>query len=343
MPYIPFMKEALAENSNANRVHFKALLRLQKIHALIAGQKYPSVENLAEALQVNRRTVKRDIAAFRDRFQAPLAYDKKRKGYFYTHHNWELPIASLEDTELFAFFVTVLLLQAKGQVYQDAKLQKALAKIASRLPEEIYVNLSYLLENISVQEIPHVFVRAEILDLLTACATEKRTVEFDYYSPHSRETKHRKANVLLLHNHEGDWYAIAFDHLRRQIRDFHVGRMSDLTETKEFFSPPKSWNRQKYLNGGFGMFRGGRPTEVEIVFEPFQAQWIKERQFFHPNETREELPDGSLRLNFQVGEKGLEAVARFCLKYAGSCRAVRPGKLREIIREKLQKALEEHL
>lgn len=339
------MEKRFAETatSNAPRAHFKALLRLQKIHHLIANQKYPSVKQLAENLEVTERTVKRDLAAFRDRFQAPLAYDKRRKGYFYTHRNWELPIAPLDDAELFAFFITVLLLQAKGQIYQEKKLQKAVSKISSRLPEEIYVNLSYLLENISIQEIPHVVVRAETLDRLARCATEKRAVEFDYYSPHSGQTKRRRANVLMLHNHEGDWYAIAFDDSRQAVRDFHVGRISNLKETEESFNAPKNWNRQTYLSGGFGMFRGGKLTEVEIVFEPFQAQWIKERQFFHPNERREELSDGSLRLSFEIGEKGLEAVARFCLKYAGSCRAVRPEKLREIIRGKLRKAIEEHI
>lgn len=337
------MKDSFPEASNTHRVHLRALLRLQKIHELLTNRQYPSVKKIAEKLEVNPRTVKRDIGALKERFQAPIDYDKRCKGYYYTHLNWELPVTPLDDTELFAFFMTIFLLQAKGQIYQEAKLQKALAKVASRLPEEIYVNLSYLLENISIQEIPHVVVKAEMLDILANCASEKRTVKFDYYSPHSRKNTHRKANVLMLHNHEGDWYAIVFDHLRGEVRDFHVGRMSNLKETAEFFEIPKNWNRQKYLSGGFGMFRGGKQTEVEIIFDAFQSQWIRERQFFHPNERREELPDGSLRLNFEVGEKGLESVARFCLKYAGNCKAIKPEKLREIIREKLSKALEEHL
>ncbi len=88
--------------------------------------------------------------------------------------------------------------------------------------------------------------------------------------------------------------------------------------------------------------RGGRLVTVEIHFDEFQAQWIRERQFFHPDERREDLPDGSLRLSFNIGEKGLEAVARFCLTYAGHCRAEKPEKLREIVREKLLKGLNLH-
>lgn len=90
------------------------------------------------------------------------------------------------------------------------------------------------------------------------------------------------------------------------------------------------------------MMRGGKLVTVEIHFDVYQSQWIRERQHFHPDERREDLPDGSLRLLFKIGEKGLEAVARFCLTYAGHCRAEKPKKLKEIVREKLLKGLNLH-
>jgi len=69
---------------------------------------------------------------------------------------------------------------------------------------------------------------------------------------------------------------------------------------------------------------------------------MRERQAFHPEEQREELPDGSLRLSFQIGSNGLAAVARFCLTYAAHCRVERPAALRKIVREQLLLALEQH-
>ncbi len=316
--------------------------QLEKVHEIILNQPFPSVDKLAESLQVTGRAIKRYINILKNRFQAPIKHDRKKKGYYYTHLNWQLPILPLDDAELFSFFITIFLLQSKGQLYQDTKVKKALAKVASRLPAEVYTNLSFLLENISVQETPHVIVKAEFLEQITNCATEKRTVEFDYYSPKDKQTTHRKVNILLLHNHEGDWYAISFDPLRNDFRDFHTGRISNFKETNEFFQVPKNWNRKEHLDRGFGMFRGGKTTEVEIMFDTDQAQYIRERQMFHPNEIREEFSDGSLKLSFSAGEQSLEAVARFCLKYAGNCEALKPEKLREIIRERLTKGLEMH-
>jgi predicted DNA-binding transcriptional regulator YafY len=115
-----------------------------------------------------------------------------------------------------------------------------------------------------------------------------------------------------------------------------------LKTTNEFFEPPKNWNKEEHINSGFGMYRGGKLTEVEIIFDKHQSKWMRERNNYHPQETREELSDGRMKLKFTVGENGLEAVARFCLQYAGNFVAVKPEKLREIINKKLKVALEQH-
>ncbi len=88
--------------------------------------------------------------------------------------------------------------------------------------------------------------------------------------------------------------------------------------------------------------RGGKLTTVSIVFDAYQARWMRERHTFHPEEEREELSGGELRLRFPVGTNGLEAVARFCLSYAGHCRAEQPDALRKLIRERLTLTLKQH-
>ena len=211
------------------------------------------------------------------------------------------------------------------------------------MPDAVSINLATLAENISFQNPAYELSDPEILHTLAQSATSQTTIEFDYFSPHSQKPSHRKADVYLLHNFGGDWYAISHDHDKKAMRDFHVGRITNLKLTNEGFDVRKDiWNKDDYLRTGFNMMRGGRLTTVEVLFDAYQAQWIRKRKHFHTDEQREELPDGSLRLSFQVGENGLEAVARFCLQYAGNCIAERPAKLRKIIKEKLNKAMEMH-
>lgn len=244
----------------------------------------------------------------------------------------------LSEGDLLAFFIAEQSLKLMGHSQQADQLRFSLSKLASFLPNEVSVNLTSLATGVSFEHLPFAAVLPDTLALLTTAAINGQTVTFDYYSPHNREQTTRTANVLLLHNFAGDWFAVCFDHLRNDTRDFHAGRMSNVRLLDEYFEPPKDWNSAEYLKTGFSMMRGGKLTEVEIIFNDFRAQWIREREFFHADERREDLSDGGLRLKFKIGEQGLEAVAHFCLTYAGDCQAVQPLKLREIIKGKLEAA-----
>lgn len=328
--------------SSGERIPLHLFDKLRRLHLLIANRRFLNTDQLAEQLQINPRTVRRHIAFLRERLNAPVKFDYKKNGYCYTHPNWEMPLISLTEGELLAFFVATVALQGKGSSHEDERLRRAIAKIAASLPDEISVNLGYLFENTSFQAPPHVLVKGKILDKLHTAVNEREIVGFDYFTPESGETKNRRVEPLHLHNHEGTWYVIAFDYLRQMEIVFHAGRISNLKATGDYFKKRKNFDKEKYLNESFGMYRGGKLTEVEIIFDEYQSQWMRERNFFHPQETREELADGKMKLVFTVGENGLEAVARFCLQYAGNFVALKPEKLREMIREKLEKALSQH-
>lgn len=323
------------------RALYHVYQKLNHLRNLIAEGDYPNAAALAEKMEISLRTVNRYLDNLRE-CGAPLANDRRRGGYYFSDPYWQLPPMKLSEGDLLAFFIAEQSLKSTGQNDEAAQLRKSLSRLASFLPNEVSVNLTALASGVSFQNLPFAAVAPETLSLLTSAAISLQTIEFDYYSPHRREPSSRKANVLLLHNFAGDWFAVCFDHLRGDKRDFHAGRMKNVRLVDEYFEPPENWNASEYLKTGFSMMRGGRLTEVEIVFDDFRAQWIREREFFHPDETREELPDGGLRLRFKVGEQGLEAVSRFCLTYAGDCQAIKPLKLREIIKEKLEKSLSQY-
>ncbi len=330
-----------AQSPNS-RVYLAALRRLRQIDRELARNTYPNAEQLAFLLGVTTRTVKRDIAFMRDSFNAPIQFSRGRDGYHYTVEGWCLPLTRLSEGELLAFFIAENALRLTGHTPEALQLKHALAKIAALLPDAVTVNLATLGENVSFQNLPFATVQPQTLKRLAIAAISQQTVEFDYYSPHNRQPSHRLASVHLLHNFAGDWFAISFDHEKRAFRDFHAGRLKNLKETEHEFQLQTDFDAADYLKRGFFMMRGGRLVTVEIHFDSYQAQWIRERAYFHPEEQREDLPDGSLRLSFKIGENGLEAVARFCLTYAGHCRVEKPNKLKEIVREKLQKGLNLH-
>lgn len=335
-------KNKAQKKHSAERISAVQFRRLFGLHQLLANQKYPNTKELAERFEISKRTVRRDIALMRDGFNAPIKYNVKHGGFGYTHPHWEMPLVPLTEGELLAFFIATIALQGKGSTDEDERLRKAVAKIAVSLPEEISVNLSFLFESTSFQAPPHVLVAGRLLDQLRQAITEREIVSFDYHTPGKPVAKNRRVEPLLLHNHEGSWYIIAFDYKHQKPITFHTGRIKNLKNTGDFFTERKSFNKDEYFDEGFAMYRGGKLTEVEIIFDEHQAKWIRERNRYQMQETREELSDGGMKLKFVIGENGLEAVARFCLQYAGNFVAVKPEGLRQMIKEKLEKALSQH-
>lgn len=330
-------------NSDKTKKDFRAYRRIYsriaEIHRLIASGSYPSISKLAKTLEVTERTIKRDISALRNDHNAPIRYDRGRRGFYYTIPEWSLPVQRMQEGELLAFFIAENALKMTGHAPEAFRLKSALAKIATMLPDIVSINLATLGDIVRFQSPPHVDVDPLLLERLATYSMARETVEFDYFSPHSQKSSHRKADIHLLHNFAGDWYAISYDHDAGDFRDFHIGRISNLFGTGQYFHPQRNWNAEEYLRRGFQMMRGGRLTTVSISFDRYQAQWIRERKYFHPDEQRKNLPDGGLQLSFKVGEKGLDAVARFCLAYSGHCKIERPHKLREIVAAKIRDAI----
>lgn len=339
---VPAVTCAPMNHDAPNRVHHGSFARLNQLHQQLKAGRCPSLQQLSEALERSERTVKRDLRALREQWNAPLKFDRERGGYRYSEPGWEFPLIRMTEGELLAFFTAERALKAVGRSPEATLLRNGLAKLAAQLPAEVLLNLAELTERLSFQAAPQVAIDAAVLQLLARAAVERRTVQFDYHSKTRNEQRSRRVNILLLHDFAGDWYAIGWDHWRQDYRDFHLGRIRNLRLTAEYFDPPAGWNKDEYLRRGFQMMRGGRLTTVSLVFDEYQARWMRERDQFHPEETRETLPDGGLRLQFKVGQQGLDAVARFCLTYAGHCRVEAPAALRQLVRERLQQALAQH-
>ena len=91
MVYSPTRSNAQNFKSE-NRVHLRAFQRLQRIDEEIKVNAYPNSKKLALLLEVDERTVKRDLAAMRERFGAPLKFERKRNGYRYLEPGWSLSL-----------------------------------------------------------------------------------------------------------------------------------------------------------------------------------------------------------------------------------------------------------
>src|SRR2546421_6933607 len=92
----------------------RALSKLKQMHEEISAGRFPTTRTLAEVLERNERTIKRDLSFMRDQLGAPLIYDHTRRGWRYGEPGWALPPQKFNEGELLAFFTAAEVLRATG-------------------------------------------------------------------------------------------------------------------------------------------------------------------------------------------------------------------------------------
>lgn len=332
------MLKTTAEHPAPRRVHLHAFDRLRKLCAEIQQGHYPTKAKLALVVERTERTVQKDLRALENEWHAPLAFDREKNGFYFTDPAWRLPSVKLSEGELLSFFIAERLLRRLSEATEARLVRGALRNLATLLPQEVSVDLTALEQAVSFAPEPAADVSPQVLRQLTEAATQRETLHIEYFSPYNNAPSERDVNVLLVHNWIGEWYAICWDPGKQDYRDFHAGRISKLTHTRRRFTPPPDWNPEEYLRRGFGMFRGGAPVTIVVDFDAYQARYARERSY-HTTQHREDLPDGGLRLSFDTTEAALEQVARWVMQYGEHAVVVEPLKLREMVREQLQRTL----
>src|ERR1700688_4527251 len=106
-----------------------ALVRLAVIDREIRGGRLPNANSLARQLEVNPRTVHRDLDCLRDQLGAPLEFDRDRNGYYYTNASWLIPYPQLSEGELLALFLASRLLKQ----YQGTPFAADLARMFGKI------------------------------------------------------------------------------------------------------------------------------------------------------------------------------------------------------------------
>jgi predicted DNA-binding transcriptional regulator YafY len=320
------------------RLHGRINERLLRLDHRIRAGRCGSAADIAKEFEVSARTIQRDLDLLRDRMGAPLEFDRAKQRWIYTDKSYALPAIQMTEGELVAILLAERLIrQYRGAPFEQ-RLRSAFDKIVQTLPEQVSVDLSALSDAYSFEIGPVSEIDARVFDALSKAASNHRRLELTYFTQSRGEENVRRIDPYHIHNYRGDWYVIAFDHLRHKVLDFRLDRIRSFRETGDRFTVAAGFDINAYLSEGFTMVRGEKKYTIELEFDAYQARWMRERQQWHPTEEREELPDGRLLLRMRLG--GLDAVVRFVLQYGGHVVVRKPARLRRMIQQEILKLSE---
>lgn len=305
------------------------LERMLRIHEALRRGAMVNCTTLARDLEVNRKTVIRDIAFMRDRLDLPIEFDPRIQAYRYTHPVSAFPTVQVTEGELLALLVARRALEQYRGTPFHRQLEIAFEKLAGGLKDRISFSPADELRTVSFKNMGLGRADLAAFNALSGAILRQRAVEFDYRKPGEKSSTRRRVQPYHLANRENLWYLVAFDPQRGALRTFAVPRLSRVTVTDEAFVRPEDFSPERFFADALGVLGGTGDFRVRLRFNPTAADRVREREW-HESQVIDERPDGFLDVTLRLG--ALAEVERWVLGWGAAVEVLEPPELRERIR-----------
>lgn len=306
------------------------LLRMMKIHDLLAAERFPNCSTLAEELEVSTKTIQRDIDFMRDQMELPIDYDQVRHGFHYTEPVGQFPMVKVTHGEIVALLVAQkALVQYQGTAFEKP-LRNAFEKLTASLDSEASVSWEDLSEAFSFHPASASQIEMKTFEAVSSAALNSVEIEFSYQGLHRTKAETRRVQPYHLACINNQWYLLANDLVRGGMRTFALTRVSKVHTLASTFKKPANFSPQKLLEGSFSAFEAQKVETVRLRLDATAARLVAERRW-HKSQKLEPLELGGAILTMQVGiAPDLES---WILGWGGRAEVLEPDSLRQTIAE----------
>ena len=268
------------------------LLRVE--HLLYQHPAGLTPKRIGELCGISTRTVYRDLQALDRDVGVPLWQDGGRygigPGYF-------LPPVKLSLFEATSLFLSSRLAHHHSDE-RNVHLEGAWAKLAAVLPGPVGMHVQATVAAMAKKPANEGFSRTA--EILTQAWAEGRCVRIMYPSSGVGRVRERLIEPYFLEpsgiGHS--LYVIARDVEAGAMRTFKVERIQGIALTEEHFGVPEEFDSNSYLGSSWSVWTE-EPVEVVVRFSPTVAGRVSEA-VWHPSQTTESQPDGSLKWRARV-------------------------------------------
>jgi predicted DNA-binding transcriptional regulator YafY len=315
--------------------------RIFELNRILRNARYPvSRQQLEEALECSRATVKRLIEEMRIYLNAPIVFDRKLNGYRYAPQEgqmYELPGLWFNASELYALLSMQQLLEQVQPGLLDGHLEPLRRRIhelltrqplgGDELPKRIRI-----LRAAARRPSPH-------FAMLAGAVAARQRLAFSYYSRARDEYSERQVSPQRLTHYRDNWYLDAWCHLRGALRTFALDAIHNpqpLAEPAIEVSPSAM---DSHYASAYGIFAGASAKTAVLRFTPQRARWVAQESW-HPHQQTRWLSDGGYELSLPFSHPA--ELLMDVLKYGPEVEVIAPQSLRLLVRERLQQALQNY-
>lgn len=285
---------------------------------------------------VSRRTVQSDIQVMRSEklgYNAPIIV-KDKKHYTYEDPDYSIKNIPLTDQDLNHLNEAVeILKQFKGFTHFQE-----LSGMVHRLEDKIKTSKGEQRAIIDFEK-NEKLKGLEFIDPIYKTIQNGKTIEITYQSFKARQAQTFVFHPFLLKEHRNRWFIIGKRKAKNPTLILALDRVIDLKENN---TPCISFDPDYYTNYfndviGVTVNEGENPEEVRFIAPHSNAPYIETKPFHHSQKVIERTDEGVVFSIFVQHNFELE---RDILAQGERIKIISPNRLRNIIRERIQGAVD---
>jgi predicted DNA-binding transcriptional regulator YafY len=305
--------------------------RFYKIDQMIHDRRLVTFDQLLQALEVSRATLKRDLEYMRNRLNAPIVWDRAAGGYRFESQpvshggQYELPGLWFNSSEAHALLTMQHLLSEidPGGILTP-HVQPLMARLNSLLgsadnsADEIRRRVMIFGSGRRSLTLKH-------FEKVGSALLRRKRLQITYFARGRGETSEREVSPQRLVHYRENWYLDAWCHLRNELRNFAIDSIqeAEVIEVKAREVSARSMNEA--LGAGYGIFSGAKVKWAKLRFTPQRARWVAQ-ECWHPRQKGQTAPDGSYTLSLPYSDH--RELIMDILKYGADVEVIGPEDLR---------------
>lgn len=316
--------------------------RLYRLKAWLDAGRCLTREFLLAELEVSLATLKRDLAYLRDRLNAPLIWDRERRGWRWAQDQaaagtqYELPGLWLSAEEIHALLTMQHLLahlDAGGLLgpHIEPLMQRLARILGSGMPPQADVARRIRVQTVGSRRIhlPH-------FQAVGSALLRRRRLSMVYRARGRDERSSREISPQRLMHYRDNWYLDAWCHWRRALRSFSVDAIEQVQVVERKAIEVPDGELDAVLGAGYGIFAGRRVLWARLRFSAERARWVA-AESWHPRQRGRWDAQGRWILELPYADP--RELVMDVLRHVPMVEVLHPPSLRSAVRERLARGL----
>lgn len=311
--------------------------RFYYIHRRLSDGACLPMQTFLENLEVSRATFQRDIEYLRDRYGAPIVFDRDAGGYRYDQGDtesprFELPGLWFSADEVHALLSMHALIEQMAGGFMQEQLASLRDRIAGLMGRDVD-SFERLQTRIQVFPAGQRRARTDAFGTVAQAVVGRWRLSMRYGARTTGTSTDRQVSPQRLIHYRGNWYLDAWCHTRNGPRAFSLDAIESAHIQDEPAVDIDFEELERTLGSAYGIFTGKRSNWAVLRFNENASRWIAD-EIWHKDQKLSVDSTGRATLEVPYGLE--QELVMDVLRHGANVEVLKPKGLRDRLKQEAE-------